>query len=68
MGRKAFSFFVAALVLQLLNIDIPTRIFKIMEKLIVHFFSTNQQITKWKICLPSFDFDHNIFFSEQTFL
>ena len=37
--------------------------------MIDHCFSSNEQITSWKVCLPSFDIDHSvIFFQNKLFL
>ena len=37
--------------------------------MIDHCFSTNEQITSWKVRLPPFDIDHNvIFFESKLFL
>ena len=67
-GKKSLQNFAAGLGLQLSNIDISTRISNNKRSLIDHCFSTNEQITSWKVCLPPLDIDQNlIFFSEQAF-
>ena len=67
-GQKSLHNFAAGLGLQLSNIDIPTRISNNKRILIDHCFSTNEQITSWKSCLPPFDIDHNvIFFQSKLF-
>ena len=68
-GKKSLQNFAAGLGLQLSNIDIPTRISNNKRSLIDHCFSTNEQITSWKVCLPPFDIDHNVtFFQSKLFL
>ena len=68
-GKKNLQNFAKGLGLQLSNIDIPTRINNNKRSLIDHCFSTNEQITIWKVCLPPFDIDHNvIFFQSKLFL
>ena len=68
-GKKSLQNFAAGPGLQLSNIDIPTRISNNKRSLIDHCFSTNEQITSWKVCLPPFDIDHNvIFFQSKLFL
>ena len=61
-GKKSLQNFAAGLGLQLSKIDIPTRISNNKRSLIDHCFSTNEQITSWKVCLPPFDIDHNVVF------
>ena len=68
-GKKSLQNFAAGLGLQLSNIDIPTRISNNKRSLIDHYFSTNEQINSWKVCLPPFDIDHNVvFFQSKLFL
>ena len=68
-GKKNLQNFAAGLRLQLSNIDIPTRISNNNRSLIDHCFSTNEQITGWKVCLPPLDINHNvIFFQSELFL
>ena len=68
-GQKSLQNFAAGLGFQLSNIDIPTRISNYKKSLIDHCFSTNKQITSWKVCLPPFDIDHNIiFFQSKLFV
>ena len=68
-GKKSLQNFAVGLGLQLSNINIPTRISNNERSLIDHCFSTNEQITSWKVCLPPFDIDHNlIFFQSKLFL
>ena len=52
---------------KLSNIDIPTRISNNKRSLIDHCFSTNDQITSWKVCLPPLDIDHNVIFFHSKF-
>ena len=67
-GKKSLQNFAAGLLLQLSNIDIPTRISNNKRSLIDHCFPFNEQITSWKLCLPPFDIDHNaIFFGASLF-
>ena len=66
-GKKSLQKFAMGLGLQLSNIDIPTRISNNKRSLIDHCFSTNEQITRWKVCLPHFDIDHNLFFFRANF-
>ena len=67
-GPKSFQNLAAGPGIVLSNIDIPTRISNNKRTLIDHCFSTNEQITSWKICLPPFGIDHNIiFFSYKNF-
>ena len=61
-GKKSLQNFAAGLGLQLSNIDTPLRISNNKRSLIDHCFSTNEQITSWKVCLPPFDIDHVIYF------
>ena len=65
--KKSLQNFAAGLGLQLSNIDIPTRISNNKRSFIDHCFSTDEQITSWKVLLLS-DIDHNVIFLEQTFL
>ena len=68
-GKKNLQNFSGGLGLRLSNIDIPARISNNKISLIDHCFSTNEQITSWKVCLPPFDIDHNvIFFQSKLFL
>ena len=64
-GKKSLQNCAAGLRLQLFNIDIPTRISNNKRSLIEHCFSTNEQITNWKVCLPAFGTDHNIIFFQS---
>ena len=64
-GQKILQNFAAGLGLQLSNIDVPTRISSNKRNLIDHCFSNNEQVTSWKICLPLFDIDHNVMFSQS---
>ena len=67
-GIMSLQNFAAGLGLQLSNIDIPTRVSNNKGSLIDHYFSTNEQITSWKVCLPPFNIDHNvIFFQSKLF-
>ena len=66
-GQKSLQNFAARLGLQLSNIDIPTRINNNKGNLIDHCFSTNEQITSWKICLPPFDIEYNVFCFRANF-
>ena len=61
-GIMSLQNFAAGLGLQLSNINIPTRISNNKESLTDHYFSTNQQITSWKVGLPPFNIDHNVIF------
>ena len=67
-GQKSLQNFAAGLGLQLSNIDIPTRISNNKKSLIDHCFSSNKQITSWKVCLPPFDIDHNVIFFQSKLL
>ena len=68
-GQKNLQNFVAGQELQFSNIDIPTRIINKKRNLIDYCFSTNEQITSWKVCLPPFDIDHNLIsFQSKLFL
>ena len=64
-GKRSLQNFSAGLGLQLSNIDIPTRISNNKKSLIDQCVSTNEQITSWKVCLPPFDIDHNVFFLQS---
>ena len=66
-GKKSLQNLAAGLGLQLSNIDIPTRISNNKRNLIDHCFSTNEQITSWKVCLTPFDIDHNVIFFRANF-
>ena len=61
-GQKNLQDFAAGLGLQLNNIDIPTRIINNKRSLIDDCFSTNEEITSWKVCLPPFGIDRNVIF------
>ena len=61
-GQKSLQIFGVGQGLQLSNIDIPTRISNKKRSLIDHRFSTNEQITSWKVCLPLFDINLNVIF------
>ena len=61
-GQKSLQNFAAGLGLQLSNTDIPTRISNNKRSLIDHCFSTNEQITSWKVFLPPFEVYHNVIF------
>ena len=67
-GQKSLQNFAAGLGLQLSNIDIPTRISNNKKSLIDHCFSSNKQITSWKVCLPPFDIDHYVIFFQSKLL
>ena len=66
-GKKSLQNFAAGLGLQLTNVDFPTRISKNKRSLIDYCFSTNEQITSWKVCLTPFDIDHNILLFQSKF-
>ena len=36
--------------------------------MIDHCFSINEQIITWKVCLPPFDFNHNVLFFQSKLL
>ena len=61
-GQKNLQNFAAGMGLQLSNNDIPTRISNNKRTFLDLCFSTNEQITRWKIGLPLFDIDHNVIF------
>ena len=67
-GQKSLQNFAAGLALQLSNIDIPTRKSNNKKSLIDHCFSSNKQITSWKVCLPPFDIDHNVIIFQSKLL
>ena len=59
-GKKSLQNVAVGLGLQLSSNDIPTRISNNKRSLIDHCFSTNEQITGSKVCLPPLDIDHNV--------
>ena len=65
--QKSLQNFAAGPGLQLCNIDILTRISNNKRNLIDHCFSTNEQISNWKIWLHPFDIDYNVIFFQSNF-